>query len=241
MSMAAYLTSAGLTVLNKVIAAHGPLIFTKAELGSGVCTGEAACRARTSLVNKVADATLVSARLEGGEAKISAQYINAGLVTGFFVNEVGIYVQDPDSSAQVLYCYATFGDGTTPDWIAPASSAIYTRTYDIATIISGVSSVQIMVSPSALVSQKDFEAFAESVDSTMLAIAIETSAECRRANEHVDNLETALRTEMSDRDDQYARNENTTLLAIMAQYDAVIRNLQDRLTTAEAQIAAIGS
>lgn len=162
MALAAYLTDAGLVVLNKVLASTGKLDFVKAELGSGVVTGEAACRARTSLLNKTADASLVSAALKGGEATISVQYINRGLQTGFFVNEVGIYVKDPETSANVLYCYATFGN--TPDWIAPESSAEYIRTYDIITIVSNVSSVTVNTSPSTLVTAEEFKALSKRVD-----------------------------------------------------------------------------
>lgn len=168
MAMEAYLTSAGLAVLNKVIAAKGTLTFTKAELGSGVVTGEAACRARTSLANKVTDASLVSVDFEGGEAVITTQYSNAGLGTGFFVNEIGIYVKDPTTSNSVLYCYVTFGDN--PDWIAPASSAQYVRTYDVVTIISSAASVAITASPSAMVTQKEFDEYARAVDATINSI-----------------------------------------------------------------------
>lgn len=160
--MAAYLTDAGLVVLNKVIAAAGALEFVKAELGSGVVSGEAACRARTSLQNKVADASLVEATFEGGQAKIAIQYVNSGLASGFFVNEVGLYVRDPQTSANVLYCYATFGDH--PDWIAPASYATYVRTYDLITIVSNVSSVTVNTSPSTLATAAQLKAVSDKVD-----------------------------------------------------------------------------
>ena len=152
--MEAYLTNAGMTVLNKVLASQGALNFVKAEVGSGKVTGEAACRARTSLANKTGEATFVRAAVKGGQATISVIYQNEGLSTGFFVNEIGLYVTDPDTSAAVLYCYVTFGDY--PDWIAPESSATYTRTYDIITIVSNVTSVTVVTSPSTVVSTEDF-------------------------------------------------------------------------------------
>ena len=160
--MAAYLTDAGLVVLNKVIASAGGLEFTKAELGSGVVTGEAACRARTSLKTKIADASLVQATYEGGQAKIAVQYVNTGLASGFFVNEIGLYVRDPQTSANVLYCYATFGDH--PDWIAPASYAAYVRTYDLITIVSNVSSVTVQTSPSTLATAAQLKEVSDRVD-----------------------------------------------------------------------------
>lgn len=154
MALSAYLTSAGYELLNRLIASQGTLHITKAELGSGVCTGEDACRARTSLVKRVCDASLTKVSFEGGEAKITVQYLNTGLTTGFFVNEIGIYAKHPTTSADTLYCYVTFGDN--PDWIAPASSAQYVRTYDIKTIISSLQNVTIEAAPSALISREEF-------------------------------------------------------------------------------------
>lgn len=193
MALEAYLTTAGLTVLNKVLASEGALKFVKAELGSGVVTGESACRARTSLVSKICDASFIGAELEGGQAKIEVQYRNSGLATGFFVNEIGLYVQDPTSSANVLYCYATFGD--TPDWIAPASSADYVREYDVVTKVSTVSSVTVNVSPSALVTMErrtvDLEAVTDMIN------------------------------------------------MILTEFDQALRDHEDRITTAETQLAAL--
>lgn len=154
MALSAYLTSAGYELLNRLIASQGTLHITKAELGSGVCTGEDACRARTTLVKKVCDASLTKVSFEGGEAKITVQYLNSGLTTGFFVNEVGIYAKHPTTGADTLYCYVTFGSN--PDWIAPASSAQYVRTYDIKTIISSLQNVAIEAAPSALISREEF-------------------------------------------------------------------------------------
>ena len=152
--MEAYLTNAGMAVLNKVLASQGPLNFVRADVGDGKCTEEAACRARTSLVSKTGEATFVRAALKGGQATISIIYQNEGLETGFFVNEIGLYVEDPTTNSPVLYCYVTFGDY--PDWIAPESSAVYTRTYDIITIVSNVSTVNVTTSPSTVVSMEDF-------------------------------------------------------------------------------------
>lgn len=156
MALTAYLTTKGYEVLNRLIASQGTLEIVKAELGSGVCNGESACRARTALVNKTCDASLVNVAYTGGEATITVQYINTGLSTGFFVNELGVYVKDPANSSNVLYCYVTFGDN--PDWIAPESSAQYVRTYDIKTIISSLSSITIETSPSTLVNRGEFNA-----------------------------------------------------------------------------------
>lgn len=154
MALKAYLTNAGYEVLNLLLASQGTLEITKAELGKGRILDETACRLRTSLLQKVTDASLVSVDFAGGEARISVQYDNTGLATGFFVNELGIYVKHPSTGNNILYCYVSFGEE--PDWIAPASSAEYVRTYDVKTIVSNLPNVTSMVTPSALVTREEF-------------------------------------------------------------------------------------
>ena len=149
----AYLTNKGYEVLNRLLASQGTLEIVSAELGKGVILDETAARLRTSLLQKVCDADLVSVDFEGGEARIRVQYSNAGLKTGFFVNEIGIFVKNPAGGANVLYCYVSFGEN--PDWIAPESSAQYIREYDIKTIISNLPNVTITSTPSVLVSREE--------------------------------------------------------------------------------------
>ena len=155
MPLASYITTGGLAVMNKLLATKGPLKFVRAELGDGTVASEEAARARTALVSKVADATLVQAKLQDGQAIISAQYDNASLSTPLVVREVGLYAQDPTGGSAVLYCYCTFSDY--PDTIAPASVARYIRTYDITTIVSTLDTVTVTAAPAAMVSQQQFE------------------------------------------------------------------------------------
>lgn len=264
MGMASYLTNAGLVVLNKLLASKGTLEIVRAQLGSGQILDETACRARTSLLQPICDATFAGAKYEGGEAILSVQYQNNGLENGFFVNEVGIYVKDPTSGNQILYCYATFGE--TPDWIAPATSAWYTRTYDVVTIIANVSNVTVTISPSALVSADDFDTAMEKIGTTLLAIATENSMVNRDTRERLDKAkadyqeqdealdekidDTAAairaematqRTEMTKLTDQHDNNQEAALLFIVSTYDALVRDLRSRLAVAEEQLAALVS
>lgn len=155
MAIAAYITTAGVELLQRIISSGGTLEFVKAELGDGVCTGADACKARTSLVNKVADASQIGVERSGSTANVSIQYVNTGLSTGFSVNEIGLFAADPDDNDPVLYCYATFGG--TPDWIAPESSSNYVRIYDIETAVGNVQDLTIVISPSALVVREQYD------------------------------------------------------------------------------------
>lgn len=148
----AYLTHVGAAVLNKVLAAQGTLHFSKAELGVGSESSEEGCRARTSLISKCADADLVRAALKDGTATLSVTYKNDDLEEGFYVREMGLYVTEPDTKADVLYCYVQF---TKADWIVPASTATYVRTYDIVTAVSSLTSLTITTNPSTAVTMDD--------------------------------------------------------------------------------------
>ena len=125
MALTAYVTDAGTVVLNKVMAQHGTLLFVRADVGSGLETDPADCRALTALVDKVTEAQYIGSSMSGGQAKISVQFRNTGLSEGFYIKELGLFAQDPETEQPVLYCYVSFGD--TPEWIAAASTATYTR------------------------------------------------------------------------------------------------------------------
>ena len=153
MSIVAYTTTAGATLLNKCIAGGYALNFVAAELGSGVETDPAAMKARTSLVSKEADAEIAGVSLDSGAAKVTVQYSNTGLAARMQVNEIGVYAKDPTTNTNVLYVYANFGSD--PDYISPASAAVYIRVYDIIAAVSNVSSVTATISSSAMASQSD--------------------------------------------------------------------------------------
>lgn len=245
MAMEAYLTTAGLNVLTKLMASRGPLKFVRAELGDGKCTGEAACRARTTLVNKVSNATFIGAKYEGGEALITTRYDNTGLQTGFFVREVGLFVQDPDSSAAVLYCYATFGDE--PDWIAPEASARYIRTYDIVTIVSNVASVEVNISPSEMIDREEFEQKLSLIGSSISALESYVMMRLGHNTANLDKLEgidiTGAEANMLA-GVQFALKEHTAsidgaLLALATILDQKVRGLEDELTKVNAALAEL--
>lgn len=158
MNMASFVTVNGQAVINKLLATQGPLHFTRAELGDGVAASEEAARERESLIHKTADAVLTRIAYEGGQATVEIQYNNSLLVTGFNVNEIALYCQDPDDEdKEVLYDYATFGE--TPDWIAPAALATYVRTYKLGVVVSDVTPITINVSPGAMVTREEFDEF----------------------------------------------------------------------------------
>lgn len=148
MAVKAYLTDAGAVLLNKLLASRGRLEYVRAELGDGRI--DADFEQQTALVNKVCDASMVGVKYNGDTAQITIQYSNAGAASGFYVYEAGVYCKDPDTAADVLYCYVSFG--STPDWIGTQSDAGYLREYDIATQVAEGLEITVNITPGALVS-----------------------------------------------------------------------------------------
>ena len=147
MALKAYVTTAGAAVLNYLLANQGTLTFVRADLGSGHEDNATACRALTAVKTKVTEAQFVAATLNNGNARVSVQYDNASLATGFSLNEIGLFVTDPQTSNPVLYCYITFeGDA---DVIAPGATASYIRVWDIVTPVSTLATVSATISSSA--------------------------------------------------------------------------------------------
>lgn len=159
MNMSAFLTTAGSAVVTRLLATQGPLVFTRAELGSGSVTSAEAARARESLICKVADASLVSCSLDNDQAVVDVRYGNEGQTENMTVDEVAVYCRDPeDATREILYCYATLGD--TPDTIAAATAALYTRVYKVTIQVGELTNVTVTVTPAETVSQSQFDAHA---------------------------------------------------------------------------------
>lgn len=154
MAVNAYVTAAGAAVLSEVIGLGGTLTFVRADLGSGTVTDPAECRAMTALDTKVTETGIVSAALANGVAQVSVQYGNADLTEGFYLGELGVFAKDPVTNDPVLYCYVSFDE---PEWIPPATSATYTRVWDIATPVSTVASVSATIDSAALVDQQQLQ------------------------------------------------------------------------------------
>ena len=151
MALKAYVTDAGASVLNYLLANQGTLAFVRADLGSGHEDTPSACRALTAVKTKVTEGSFVGATLSNGNARVTVQYDNKDLVTGFNLNEIGIFVTDPRTSSPVLYCYVTFEGAA--DVIAPGSTASYIRVWDITTPVSNLATISATFSTSAYVTK----------------------------------------------------------------------------------------
>lgn len=103
-----YITRQGRTLQSKTIEGK-PLIFTKIWLGDGHASGD--IEKITELVSKKRALDITGCKVnETGEGIISFTISNSEVQTGFYMREIGLYAEDPDTEKQILYAYANAGD-----------------------------------------------------------------------------------------------------------------------------------
>ena len=111
-----HITKAGLNVLAKAIAGK-QLKYTRVAFGDGLKNGvmleptDAQILNYTKLINeREMNLPLADVRFGGnGTAVVTFQVNNADITTGFWARELGIFVEEPDTKAEILYAYKNSG------------------------------------------------------------------------------------------------------------------------------------
>lgn len=105
-----YITRVGRTLQSKTI--EGKLLrFTGVRLGDGTATGD--IEKLTDLINTKVSLDIASCKInKTGEAIISFTISNQNIDVGFYMREIGLYAENPDTGEQVLYAYANAGEET---------------------------------------------------------------------------------------------------------------------------------
>ena len=117
----AVVTDAGVALIAACEAAGDPIVFTRVVTGDGVHTDKtpAALKVRTALIDQKQSVSLSSKRAVTNVCKITAVISNATLVTGYYMNELGLYAQQgSDSSTEVLFNIAVVA-ASQGDWFPP--------------------------------------------------------------------------------------------------------------------------
>lgn len=105
------LTQDGMNVLAKGLLGK-EIKFTKGQLGDGDFDySSETVVAMTALKSPKLDMPIVGKDITGdGCALIKTQLLNAHLTAGFRAKEIGIFAEDPDTHAEILYSYRNAGD-----------------------------------------------------------------------------------------------------------------------------------
>lgn len=136
------LTDAGRDILAKALTGQ-TLTFTRVGLGDG--TEPATPETLTALVNELQTVSIQAFEMIGdGTSKIRAILTNVGITTGFFVREIGVFAQDPDTLQEVLYSYAN--SGTQSDFLpAEGGATIVEQVFDLFTVVDTATTVTAVI------------------------------------------------------------------------------------------------
>ena len=111
------LTKAGRILLAKAITGK-KLNFSRVSCGDGILDEEQNTYEFTSLINELYELQIVSCELgynsngtiSPGVAELRATLNNKDIENGFYIREVGVFAEDPDTGEEVLYGYCNSGE-----------------------------------------------------------------------------------------------------------------------------------
>ena len=154
------ITKQGWHLLAKLLAGD-KLEISKIMVGSGKVQEGVNPGEITELVRPVALATSTVPQVEDKQVSFIVEYrndLNGGLAEGFWLNEFGVYANDPDNGEILLY-YATMGDY--PQYVAAYNGqAVDVRRYPVVIALSECYNVELKPPAGAWVT---FEELAETL------------------------------------------------------------------------------
>lgn len=153
-----YITTQGAALLARLLATSRGLVYTRVSVGSGNLPAGESPVARTALVTPVMDGTIYAiTNPNNGEVSVQAQVSSTDVPTGFYVREIALWAQDPDTSGEVLYTYVVLN--AEPEWIRPSSAAVgKLATFEIVSTVEAQDEVTAVIDPASIAHISDINA-----------------------------------------------------------------------------------
>jgi hypothetical protein len=148
------ITAAGMALLAKLLAGE-QLVITRVMVGSGVLAAGQDPALLTDLVEPVTAASTTLPAVANLVASFMVEYrndMNGGLENGFWIDEFGLFADDPDDGEILLY-YATLGEF--PEHVPPYNGDICIRRYPVEIALVNDVSVTIAYPAGTVVTQND--------------------------------------------------------------------------------------
>lgn len=191
------ITKPGWRLLAKLLAGD-KLEITKVMVGGGKVPAGTTPSEISELVQPVAQATSTLPVVTDNQVSFIVEYrsdLNGGLKEGFWLNEFGVYANDPDEGEILLY-YATLGDY--PQYVAAYSGqAVDVRRYPVSIGLSDCKDVQLSYPAGALVTAEEMAAALDKLAGDIIRGEVATKLE--------DNLGARLMTNDGEPLCAYAR------------------------------------
>lgn len=119
-----------------------PLKFLRVELGDGVAPD--VVESMTALVSKRLDLSIQRKEVPGnGTAEMLVILTNQGLDAGFYMREMGVIAEDPDTLEAVLYSYTS---AERPDFMPPYGGAtVVEQIFKLVTVVGNAENVTAVI------------------------------------------------------------------------------------------------
>ena len=154
-------TGVGRQLQTRVIAGD-TLTFTAIKLGDGTMTTEPIA-ALTDLIHGIITLPVHEVRRNADYADVTGVFQNAGLSSGFYWREIGIFAADPDypngRSHDILYCYQNAAE--LAEYIPSASSAVIEKIIRVACVVGDAENVTVGLASQAYAKAEDLQALEE--------------------------------------------------------------------------------
>lgn len=151
-------TGVGRQLQTRVIAGD-TLSFTAIKLGDGTMTTEPIA-ALTDLIHGIITLPVHEVRRNADYADVTGVFQNAGLSSGFYWREIGIFAADPDypndRSHDILYCYQNAAE--LAEYIPSASSAVIEKIIRVACVVGDAENVTVGLASQAYAKAEDLQA-----------------------------------------------------------------------------------
>ena len=151
-------TGGGRQLQTRVIAGD-TLSFTAIKLGDGTMTTEPIA-ALTDLIHGIITLPVHEVRRNADYADVTGVFQNAGLSSGFYWREIGIFAADPDypndRSHDILYCYQNAAE--LAEYIPSASSAVIEKIIRVACVVGDAENVTVGLASQAYAKAEDLQA-----------------------------------------------------------------------------------
>ena len=145
-------TNRGKQLMAAAAAGEITLEFTKIKMGDGEITTQAAATL-TDLINPIVTLDIGGIKSGSNYVTLQADFSNTGLSAGFYWREIGVFAADPDTDADVLYCYGNCGE--LAEYIVAASEQSIKKIITVSAIIGDVQNVSAQIADSTYYSPLD--------------------------------------------------------------------------------------
>jgi hypothetical protein len=189
------LTTRGRNLLAKA-QTGATLTFTRIKLGDGFWSSDTDPNLLDDLVSPKMDLPIEDLRIVGdGTVRLRFVLTNTGLSQGFFMQEIGIYAQDPDLG-EILYAVAYAGERG--DFIPPDGAIKVENVVDIYTVIANAQNVTAVISDTVvLATRRDIDELAQSLDNLSSQVNSQLTSQIDNLTQQLNDTASTLSNQIS--------------------------------------------